>query len=276
VPSIAYHDKLEQLKGKDSRMKLFIRVSLVSLTVMALLVSTSFALDSSRLLVYWNCNEGSGDVLADSSGNGWDATVQDGAHEWVNGKYGSAIRLQEAYGMVEGDVISSAGQTGEITIACWINIAVHTTYNGLVSIANPECEASCCYRIMVNPDKNPFWNAGHHTDQSSADFAFDLDTWSHYVLVADGVTSKVYVDGTLISEAQEDFPLPELLEVSLYLGAGEAPGTWPAEDCTFDDVMIWDKALTEDEVNEIMGGGLITAVAPSGKVAATWGEVRSR
>jgi hypothetical protein len=255
-------------------MKLFVRVSLVSLIVMALLVSTSLALDSSRLLLYWACNEGSGDMLTDGSGNGWDATIQDGAHEWVNGKYGGGIRLQKACGIVEGDVISSTGQTGEITIACWINIAAHTTYNGFVSIANPACEASCCYRLMINPSKNPFWNAGHHVDNSLADFTFSLDTWYHYALVADSVVDRIYVDGASIGEAEENFPLPEFLEVSVYLGAGESPGTWPAEDCAFDDVMIWDKALTEDEVNTIMGGG-ITAVAPSGKLAATWAGMKS-
>jgi len=254
-------------------MKLFIRVTLVSLIVMALLASASFAVDSSRLLLYWACNEGSGDMLADGSGNGWDATIQDGAHEWVNGKYGSAIRLQKAYAVVEGDVISSTAQTGEITIASWINLAVHTTYNGLVSIQSDLGDV-CDYRLMANPAKNPFWNAGHHVDQSSADFAFSLETWYHYVLVADGVTSKVYVDGVLIAEETEDFPLPEFPEVAVYIGAGESPGTWPAEDCAFDDVMIFDQALTEDDVNTIMGGGL-AAVAPVGKLPATWAGLKA-
>ena len=256
-------------------MKFFTKISLVSLVAMVFLVSASLALDSSRLLLHWSCNEGSGNMLTDGSGNGWDATIQDGAHEWVNGKYGSAIRLQEAYGMVEGDVISSTGQTGEITLACWVNLAVHTTYNGIVSIANPECDASCCYRIMVNPNKNPFWNAGHHADQSLADFTFSLDTWYHYVLVADGATDKIYVDGAFIGEVEENFPLPEFSEVTVYLGTGESPSAWRVEDSTIDDIMIWDKALTEDEVNMIMVGGGITAVAPGGKLATTWAGMKS-
>ena len=256
-------------------MRLFTKASLVSLIVMVFLASTSLALDPSRLLVYWACDDGSGDMLTDGSGNGWDAAIQEGTHEWVNGKYGGDIRLQKSYGVVEGDVISSTGQTGEITIACWVNLAVHTTYNGLVSIANPACDASCCYRIMANPNKNPFWNAGHHADKSLADFTFSLDTWHHYVLVADGVTDKIYVDGTLIGEVEENFPLPEFLEVSVYLGTGESPSAWLVEDCAFDDVMIWDKALTEDEVNTIMSGGL-TAVAPGGKLESTWAAIKSK
>ncbi len=153
-------------------------------------------------------------------------------------------------------------------------MTTHSTYNGLVSMSNPACDASCCYRIMVNPGKNPFWNAGHHVDNSLADFAFSLDTWYHYVLVADGVTDKIYVDGAFIGEVEENFPLPEFSEVTVYLGTGESPSAWLVEDSAIDDIMIWDKALTEDEVNTIMGGS-ITAVAPSGKLATTWAGMKS-
>jgi hypothetical protein len=107
-----------------------------------------------------------------------------------------------------------------------------------------------------------------------ADFAFSLDKWYHYVLVADGVTDKIYVDGALIGEVEENFPLPKFSEVTVYLGTGESPSAWRVEDSALDDIMVWDKALTEDEVNTIMGGG-ITAVAPGGKLATTWAGMKS-
>jgi hypothetical protein len=62
--------------------------------------------------------------------------------------------------------------------------------------------------------------------------------------------------------------------VTIYLGTGESPGTHPVEDSTFDEVMIWDKALSEDEVNEVMGGSLLP-VKSKDKLATTWSSIKA-
>ena len=232
------------------------------------------SLDLDRLVLYRPCDEGDGDILADESGNGFDAEIIGGDHSWEDGKSGKAVRLQSAYGEVKGNVIGTTGTTGEITLACWFNMHAHSTYNGLISIEAPV--GDCCeYRIMVNPSRNPFWNAGHHVDKSLGNFIFELDTWYHYVLTADGDTGKIYVDGEFIGEQAEGFDLPEFDDVTVYLGTGESPGTWPAEDAVFDEVMIWDKALTEDEIGLLIDGDIL-AVQPHDKLAVTWAKIKSQ
>jgi hypothetical protein len=258
-------------------MRPFVKIFMVALLIMVFLVSVSMAAnpDPKRLLLYWTCNETSGDTLKDSSGHGFDAKIKDGKSGWEKGKYDNAVRLQKAYAQVDGDIVSSTAKTGEISLACWVNLTTITTYNGIISIANSACEASCCYRLMINGSKNPYWNAGHHVDKTLANFAFALNTWYHYVLTADGKTDKVYVDGKFIGEQTENFNLPEFKTVSVYLGAGEKPGTWPVENAAFDEVMIWDKALTVDEVNSLMAGSVVlTSVDLAGKLATTWAELK--
>ncbi|HIE27425.1 TPA: hypothetical protein EYP66_09080, partial [Candidatus Poribacteria bacterium] len=95
----------------------------------------------------------------------------------------------------------------------------------------------------------------------------------HYALTGDGKKGYVYVDGKFIGDQTENFDLPDFKKVTIYLGTGEKPGTWPVEDATFDEVMIWDKALSEDEINEVMGGGLL-AVSARGKLATTWANIK--
>lgn len=58
-------------------MRIFIKTFLVSLALMAFLMTTgaSAKLDLSRLLLFWSCDDGSGDVLKDGSGNGFDAKI---------------------------------------------------------------------------------------------------------------------------------------------------------------------------------------------------------
>lgn len=116
---------------------------------------------------------------------------------------------------------------------------------------------------------------GHHVDQSLASFVFELETWYHYALTGDGDTGTVYVDGEFIGEVEEGFDLPDLDEVIIYIGTGEAPGTWTVEDSTFDEVTIWDKALSADEIKEAMNGGMM-AVSPKEKVSTTWSCIKTQ
>lgn len=230
-------------------------------------------IDLSRLLVFYPCDETSGEILKDASGHGWDASAP-GA-KWEKGVFGNALRLQKSNTEVKGDIISSTAKTGEISIMCWFNMSAHSTYNGLVSISNPSCDASCCYRLMVNPAKQPFWNAGHHADKSLANFTFDLKRWYHYAMVVDKKSTKIYVDGKFIGEVVENFPPPKFDEVTLYVGTGEKPGTWTVEDMAFDEVMVWDKVFDENEMKIIMEGSKVfTAIKSQGKLATTWGELK--
>lgn len=255
------------------RMVLFFSVLIVLASLISLTASSASRLDLNRLLVAYLCDEGSGDVLKDSSGNGWDATVPNA--KWVDGVFGKAIRLQRTCSQVKGNIIDSTVKTGEISIMCWFNMANHSTYNGLVSIASPKCDASCCYRLMVNPSKNPFWNAGQHSDKQLAKPSFELNRWYHYAMVCNGAVTKIYVDGEFVGEVAENFKLPDLGEVNLYVGTGEKPGTWTVEDCTIDEVLIWDKALDDEEIELVTKGFKVFSVVNSkDKIATTWGYVK--
>jgi hypothetical protein len=249
-----------------------LKTSAIVIFIMAFLISTAVAakLDLSRLLVLYLCDETSGEVLKDSSGNGWDADVPKAT--WENGVFGKAVGLKKTNSEVTGDIVSSTAKTEEISIMCWVNMNSHSTYNGLVSMSNPECDASCCYRLMINPSKNPFWNAGAHVDQSLANFTFDLKKWYHYAMAVDDDVTKIYVDGEFIGEQAKGFAFPDFDEVTLYVGTGESPSAWQVEDLAIDEVMVWDKMLDEDEMQIVMEGHkAFAAVDVNGKLAATWG-----
>ena len=59
-----------------------------------------------------------------------------------------------------------------------------------------------------------------------------------------------------------------------------AIGRWAFErkyfSGTLDEVGIFNEALSEKTINEIMTNGLqdVLAIAPSGKLAAVWGEIK--
>ena len=130
---------------------------------------------------------------------------------------------------------------------------------------------------MVNPAFNPFWDAGHHADKSLANFTFELKEWYHYVLVADGKDGKIYVNGEFIGEQPENFKWPKFKEAAIYIGAGENPNLHKVEDAIIDEVVIYAKALTEDEVQESMDLSVpgVLAVEARDKLAVTWGDLKT-
>jgi hypothetical protein len=44
-------------------------------------------------------------------------------------------------------------------------------------------------------------------------------------------------------------------------------------DCTVDEVRIWNRVLSEDEIKEAMTGVLLS-VDPRGLLSATWGKIK--
>ena len=64
-------------------------IFLVCFIFMLCLVSTA----SADLIGYWTFDEGSGNVAADSSGNGNDGTLEGGPN-WVSGQLGSALEFE--------------------------------------------------------------------------------------------------------------------------------------------------------------------------------------
>lgn len=238
---------------------------------------TAQAYKKDDILVYFPFDELKGKTLEDKSGHGFDAELV-GKGGIVNGKFGKALQLTGGIAqVVNKNVIESVGDTGQITIEHWIFLNQHAGWDGIVSIEAPE--GDCCeFRTMVDPEFNPFWNMGHHDDKDLPNFVFKLKQWYHYVLTGDGKGGKVYVDGKLIGAQPENFKLPKFKTVTIYIGAGENPGVHNVEDGIIDEVVIYNIALSEKEINENMNKGIpgVLAVEPQDKLAVTWGRMKSR
>jgi hypothetical protein len=239
---------------------------------------TAQAYKKDNILVYFPFDElKGGKTLEDKSGNGFDAELV-GKGEIVNGKFGKALQLTGGHAQVlNKNIIESVGDTGQISIEHWIFLNQHAGWDGIVSIEAPE--GDCCeFRTMVDPEFNPFWNMGHHQDKDLPAFTFKLKQWYHYVLTGDGKDGKVYVDGKLIGFQPENFKLPKFKTVTIYIGAGENPGVHKVEDGIIDEIVIYNVALSEKEINENMNKGIpgVLAVEPRDKLAVTWGRMKSR
>src|SRR3989344_7117303 len=102
---------------------LFVVLSL-SVVAWAVLTSTVHADIGTSLLSYWNFDEGSGTIAADSSGNGYTGTLQNGP-TWTTGRINQALNFDGS-----NDVVSVSNALDipalPFTIAVWVN---PTNYN---------------------------------------------------------------------------------------------------------------------------------------------------
>lgn len=239
-------------------------------------VTLSYAIEAEDIVVYYSFDKLSGATFKDDSGNGNDAKLV-GKGSLVAGAFKQAVRLNGGIVQMEAnDFVVPIGKNGEITMEAWFYLNEHSEYDGIISIE--AVDAGCCeFRTMVNPTFNPFWDAGHHADKSLGNFQFELDEWYHYVLVADGKDGKIYVNGEFIGAQVENFEWPEFKEAAIYIGASENPNVHRVEDAIIDEVVIYAKALTEEEVNESMELSIpgVLAVEARDKLAVTWGELKT-
>ena len=240
-------------------------------------VTSAYALDFTGLIAAYTFDEGSGDTAEDISGNGHEGIISAG--DWTDGVFGGAAEFTGGQSHMAADDVFLALPNNAITVGAWFQLLEHTTYEGIISGSEagvgevaPEC---CQYRIMINPGFSPFYNAGGHTDVPVAGVTVEQETWYHYVMTIDGDV-KIYLDGELIHESLAiNDPLPELA-TPLLVATGEGPGTWPLTGYV-DEVVVFDRALTEDEVNELKDDGLVIAMAVDarGKLPLSWAGIKA-
>lgn len=255
------------------------KISILTLTILIVFaVNLIHAYEEEDIVVYYSFDKLDGKTFKDGSGNGYDAELV-GNGKLVDGEFNKAIQLTG--GIVQhspaSDFIVPIAESGQITMEAWFYLNEHSAYDGIISIETVD--GGCCeFRTMVNPEFNPFWDAAHHADKKLTDFTFKLKEWYHYVLVADGVDGKIYVNGEFIGKQDENFKFPAFKMASIFIGAGENPGVHKVEDAIIDEVVIYSKALTQEEVKASMDLGVegVLAVEAKNKLAVSWGQLKSK
>jgi hypothetical protein len=90
----------------------------------------------SDLVAEWHFDEGSGNIVKDSSGNGNDGTIYGAA--WAQGKLGKALRFDGSNDYVSVSDHPNLEFSPCITVEAWVNIDNYPAYAG-----NPYGPISC-------------------------------------------------------------------------------------------------------------------------------------
>jgi hypothetical protein len=228
---------------------------------------TSVALSAEEGLIgYWKFDEGTGDVASDSSGNKNDGKIVRGA-EWVNGKFGKALKLDS--GKTQKVEIANSDSFAKITTAvsveAWINPA---NFSAWMSFG---VKGDITYGMFINPSALVrFHFSGGSTLDTPAN-TIKANEWTHVVGTYDGKTVKVYLNGVKQAEMNATAAVPANT-ATFVIGGTQDSRDWYSG--MIDEFKLYNRGLTEDEVKSSMNG-TISAVYPSEKLATKWGSIKS-
>lgn len=225
------------------------------------------------LVSAWLLDEGDGDIARDASGNGHDGEVRNA--NWVEGKFGNALEFGPADSAVV--IPHSDDFTLEFfTVTGWVKCEDQGAWQTIMTkTGEDEAAQPRNYGIFVVPNDGGihFSLQGGNTKIDSQEKVTDGE-WHLVVMTRDeDGTLRGYIDGVNVVEGGSDVPGVNDEDVSIGAGGGGVR-YWLIG--SVDEVAIFDRALSEAEINGLMEGGLalVLAVNSSEKLTATWGKIR--
>jgi len=236
-------------------------IYLISFALLLGMLPTSAA--QADLLGWWRFNEGSGDTANDSSGNDHHGTLL-GIPEWVVGPpgFGGALEFgpEKCIG-VDCGVFDPTNGTGQFTIALWAYWDGTGTFQHFITKSAGWGADTMMFQYEL-------WGAhesaaytdrvgvSHEAAGSVAFFIMPKNEWVHLALTFDGTNAVIYLNGV-----DEEGPKPFSIgpDVDAQLEIGYNSNRPEISERTFhgflDEVRIYDKALTADEIQIVMVGG---------------------
>ena len=225
-------------------------------------LDASWAPEWSSLIGLWRMNETSGSAIADSSGNGNTATVNGGVTLGVVGKMKGAIQVDGSTGYLS--VPHSATNTdltlgSPITISVWTKrLGGYGSFQSMVTRGAPPGGSSTIrnYTFGFNGAQLLFdYNDGTSWSFFQTTAGFTDSNWHDFVftgIIGMPASARFYVDGSLQTASWSGAggtTTPDGNNGSLYIGTDWAE----YYNGVLDEVAIWSKVLTQDEVINIYG-----------------------
>ena len=267
-----YNSRGDELEMKD----MMVRLTLVCLTLIVISMSTgiSYALAPSAVVGMWLLDEGEGQTVGDSSGNGHDGEFA-GNPQWVQGKFGNAAHFPEGRPLRVPHDDSLSLTTWSITV--WTKLESTGVWQFIFAKQKPSEVRN--YALWVHRDAG-FVYADFHCEAGSRQAKGKTnildDRWHHVAGTYDMKTLRLYVDGELEAELPAT-DTPDTNKGPLTIGSDDAPtGSCPAKGI-IDEVGLFNRALTKSEIKNIMEVGLAEAsqaVEASGKLSTAWGKIK--
>jgi len=237
----------------------------------------SFAqIDPKTCVGIWLFDEDSGDDAKDYSGNDNHGKINGAT--WDKGKFVKALKFDGTDDNVEVPDAPNLNPPEAMSMGCWVYITGNAGQHR--DIISKDGESGERQYLFTASDANKFrphiWTPDGAARYYDGKTSVELNTWYHIFQTYDGSALKLYVNGE--EEASQNFPggiivTKQPVRIGGGANAGAAGLYTPG---IIDEVAIFNVALEEKEIQDIMNKGLssMLAVSLTGKLTTTWAEVK--
>ncbi len=203
------------------------------------------------LLGWWKMDEVNAGLIVDSSGHALHGAIT-GTPHWIEGAAGAAVKLDGAVDCFTTPAPVDVN-TNTVTMTAWINPdRVHTSVSGIL-FSRGTGTAVGAMNLKANNQLAYHWNQNASTYGFNSNLIVPMNEWSFVAVVVDPDRATLYLDGSQIMARNALANPPMVFNTSLCLGADPLGGRLFGG--ALDDVRFYTRALTEDEVDEVMAAG---------------------
>jgi hypothetical protein len=208
-----------------------------------------FAIIDPNLLGWWKLDEGQGNLALDTSGHGHHGDVRGGT-TWIDGFDGGALEFDGNAGSYV-DLGNWNPSDGDLTVALWVNWnGLSGQWQGLIGKRNSWLATDMVWQMELNVDSGTLNVQREGNDLMTGEVPLEGE-WQHWAFTCDGATAIVYRDG--VEVLQGAFSYGTNPNSALVFGCSVQNGGNPFNGA-LDDVRIYNRILTEDQIKEIMRG----------------------
>ena len=235
---------------------------------------SSARIDPETIVGIWLLDEGSGNVAKDTSSNGHDGEIKDA--KWVDGKFKKALEFEGNAHVNAGEVLLSENK---VTVVLWVSIDTSQQWVHLIENGVLENTWHGGFRLEVGGEGVTYIAIGDgsaYKDNAGNGIptGWKYEEWHHLGFTYDGKIARHYHNG------DETHTFDSNLDITKGVGTlifGSMQGTQRFLDGRIDDVAIFNVVLKKDDIKAIMNKGVlgVTAeVAPTGRLATTWANIK--
>ena len=199
------------------------------------------------LVGWWRFDGNAGD----SSGSNNNGTLA-GNPQWVAGQTGGALSFDGADDHVDCGNGTALNITGPITIAAWVypTGSGSSTLPRIIDKSNGVGGADPGFKLYLRSANNYIFTLSAGGTYFNSTLSATLNTWNYVAFVITGTQWKLSVNGTW--EQWNRNPVPSVSTNALFIG--NSPAGARHFQGSMDEVRIYSRALTEEEVLKAMEG----------------------
>jgi hypothetical protein len=245
-----------------------ITVALGVMIMLSMSLTVSAEINEDMIAAAWLFDGNAEDV----SGNGFDGEVKGG--KFVAGQIGDAIELNGSDEWIE--IPKRIGEFEELTFAHWVKSTGRENAWRVFFNVNGWKVGDIHYQLAPNNKVEFSIHSNQGGSDTFANFAItgdEMDKWIHIATAYSAKEKKIrfFINGEL--DIENDWGgNPGVLDPAR-IGDWNQQRQWEG---LLDEFIIFNTALSEDDIQAVMNDGLETtlAVDAKGKVALTWGSLK--